>query len=966
MGQQAVEPTNEDDALDQWTLWLQEYAKGHERPPPPPLRRSTPLEGPPAIPDFSIPLYPPGQISPAIARTIAEFYGDYGFLPPPRADEETIRLQAIQEYNLFRQDQLENFHRTSSLVNVFFDFAPICTISLFHNDVQVVVSKAGDFPVQLGEGLVTETSICGHVVLQKKTTELNEIAGDWRFAGNPWCSADAGVKGYIGVPITLEVDPSNPNDSERITVGVVALMSNKPFPKLTDTQRKVLDDLSAMLSVQLRSTWEGWRRGKETRLRNAVSVFLTKALVDPTRRAIPDAAAALAEPPVQGSGSGRSTPRSDDLTMSSPAPFDYAAQQLHDLLEADFAIILDLASFHASKLHVNGRRQTSHNWLGDEQEVYTKMRPASRILASSGSAAYSDHDKRFVTPEAMFAIGSFLDRYAVNGRSLFSGSDGVSGLEALLALPLSSPPVPVAARGFTSAETHRPAPHLAIPFYSADRPSLLIIVASSALFSPFKPVDLTFASNLGVVLVAHRAQASIVEADAAKTAFVSQISHELRTPLHGLLGQLDLVRDSVSSGETSMLLNLLDSAEFCGAALRDIVDDVLDFGKMTLSTGDSTEACQPRPPQPPVDLAQITLEATRSCWTRQLQRLRHSVSGLGAKLAPPLELVLDCEDRSGLVRNWWLSFDTTGFIRILNNLVTNSLKYTPEGLIKVTLASGHGPDKDENETPHIILRVEDTGVGIAPEYLDRLFEPFTQADSFSPGAGLGLHICSTIVARMRGEISVESQPDGGSVFTVVLPVKDLELVPAGTSLPMRRTIISGEMRAKMDALCASALDHPFGQAISQANPTPPPSPPDVTKPSNASASDMVKLGQEEQHLQILIVDDNVISRKILVAMLKWMNATAHQADDGMNALEVFREVHPHVVWTDVSMPRMDGVTAAKEMRKIERERGWAPSHIVAITGLGLSDVGVSLLSILSPLTPSRSTSERRPYWDPRL
>ncbi|KAJ6543804.1 hypothetical protein B0H10DRAFT_1355760 [Mycena sp. CBHHK59/15] len=194
------------DALAQWTLFLNDYSRGRERPPPPPLRKSS--HNAKSLPSFEVPLYPHGEISPEVARTIAEFYGQHGFLPPPRAEEESVRLHTIQEYNLFRSDQTENFHRCSSLVSAYFHIAPVCTISLFHNDVQVVVSKAGDFPVKLvcipvgrtisyhslsvvvGEGLVTETSLCGHVVLKKngEITELTRQSTTGASPGNPWCA----------------------------------------------------------------------------------------------------------------------------------------------------------------------------------------------------------------------------------------------------------------------------------------------------------------------------------------------------------------------------------------------------------------------------------------------------------------------------------------------------------------------------------------------------------------------------------------------------------------------------------------------------------------------------------------------------------------------------------------------------------------------------------------------------------
>ncbi|KAJ7192410.1 hypothetical protein GGX14DRAFT_480074 [Mycena pura] len=921
-------PDEDVDALAQWTLFLQEYANGNERVPPPPLRStrrpSMSLKSePPELPKF-VPLYPPGEISPETAQTITDFY-EYGFLPPPRADEETVRRQTIQEYNLFRPDQLQNFHRCSSLVNSFFHFAPVCTVSLFDNDVHVVVSKAGEFPVQMGVALpetppaadvpVVETSTCAHVVLQKKgqTVQLNELGGDWRFTGNPWCEVDSnGVKGYVGVPITLEIDPSNPHDSERVTVGVVALMSNRPFLKLSDTQLKVLDDLSTLLSVQLRSTWESWQRLKETRLRNAVSLFLEKALVEPSQQTLMDAA--KAEPPVQGSESP--TRRGIDIATLTSGLFANAAKSLQELLEADFAVIIDLTCFHATEL--TPRRSRSHSWIVDGQDSEAKVRLSRGILGSSSSAVYNGQEERFNAAEAMAAIAGFLDRYVATARSVFSGSGSFSGLERLLARASSEPKGP----GFQSTGA---VPHLVLPFYSSHRPNMLIVVASAQPFFSFKPADVTFVSNVGVVLVARLAQNAIVEADAAKTAFVSQISHELRTPLHGLLGQLDLVRETVSSGELSVLPELLDSAEFCGAALRDIVNDILDFGKTAQQPLHEGADSAGRPRHVLVDLVQVTVETTRSCWLRRVQW--QSVAAESTS-PPPVGLVVEYEDRSTL-KNWWISLDLSGFMRILNSLVTNSLKYTAEGLITVSLTSGSALEENEegDEDRHIILRVEDTGRGIAPEFLSKLFDPFTQADSFSPGAGLGLHICKAVVERMHGDITVESRPDGGSIFTVVLPVEDIELHPAGTTQIMRQTLISAEPTQKLKLDPRQSKLHSVSPQITV---SPPPQIP-------AASEKTEKPEDKTQHLKILVVDDNAISRKILIHMLKNSNVTTYEAEDGVCALEVFRKTHPHVVWTDISMPRMDGVTAAKEMRKIEQAEGLTPSHIVAITGLGLSD-----------------------------
>ncbi|KAJ7875770.1 hypothetical protein B0H14DRAFT_3437016 [Mycena olivaceomarginata] len=466
-----------------------------------------------------------------------------------------------------------------------------------------------------------------------------------------------------------------------------------------------------------------------------------------------------------------------------------------------------------------------------------------------------------------------------------SGSGSFSGLERLLARSSSEPGSPVFQ--LTGA-----VPHLVLPFYTSHRPNMLIVVASAQPFFSFKSADVTFASNVGVVLVVRLAQKRGRRGGGG----------EDRTPLHGLLGQLDLVRDTLSSGELSVLPGLLDSAEFFGAALRDIVDDILDFGKTAQPLHQGADSAG-RPRHVLVDLVQVTVETTRSCW---LKRVQWQSVAAESTSPPPVGLVVEYEDRS-MLKNWWV-MDLSGFMRILKSLVTNSLKYTVEGLITVSLTSGSALEENEegDEDRHIILRVEDTGRGIAPEFLSKLFNPFTQADSFSPGAGLGLHICKSVVERMHGDITVESCPGGGSIFTVVLPVEDIELHPAGTTQIMRQTLISAEPAQKLK------LD-----------------------PRLSKLNSMEKPEDKTQHLKILVIDDNAISRKILIRMLKNSNVTTYEAEDGVCALEVFREMHPHVIW----------ILQTKEMRKIEQAEGLTRSHIVAITGLGLSE---------------------KPCWGPRL
>ncbi|KAJ6543805.1 hypothetical protein B0H10DRAFT_1355767 [Mycena sp. CBHHK59/15] len=508
----------------------------------------------------------------------------------------------------------------------------------------------------------------------------------------------------------------------------------------------------------------------------------------------------------------------------------------------------------------------------------------------------------------MNAIANFLDMYSVTERSIFCGKPGTSGLEPLLQRPSTPTPSQGRSQPYDNTKT---LPHLAIPFYSAMRPDVLLVVASGTPFFSFKQADVTFASNMGVVLVAHLVQSSIVESDAAKTAFVSQISHELRTPLHGLLGQLELLRDGFSSGDLSMVPNLLDSAEYCGVTLRDIVNDVLDFGKLAQLPPDGPDTAVRPQETALVDLVQITLETSRSCWLRRQQWRAISGDKTAERnrggMSAPVELVVEYEDRSMLEKGWWVSLDVPGFRRILNNLMTNSLKYTAEGLITVSLVSQDGVDRNGQVCQQIALRVQDTGLGITPEFMDKLFEPFTQEDSFSPGAGLGLHITKSIVDRMHGDINAECRVGVGTTFTVILPVEDVEPRPPDKPTTMQQSIISQFAR---DAHGLSAPSPTFSDATLVASPSPPLPQlalQDRATPNGVSGSKLERDKEEEEEpeepMKVLVVDDNAISRKILIAMLKRSNATAYQADDGLNALEVFREVHPHVVWTDVSMPR---------------------------------------------------------------
>ena len=341
--------------------------------------------------------------------------------------------------------------------------------------------------------------------------------------------------------------------------------------------------------------------------------------------------------------------------------------------------------------------------------------------------------------------------------------------------------------------------------------------------------------------------------------------------------------------------------------------------------------------------------------------------------------------------------------RIMLNALTNAIKFTTSGTITLSLST---------TAEGVIFQTKDSGPGISPLFLSKAFEPFTKADSFSPGAGLGLFISRTLAERMGGTITLSSRVDGvsGAVFEAVLPIhvqgakggvalQEVPLSPlqskrvdtnGGVSLTERsegssvkeprEPRVEGEIVDPMER-SKLKIDDPMERLkLKIDDPTLPCSPPTSkdkftlnTMRSDSSietVSESTSLGSSlvsnsrntigsttslesdgsatkpKVSVKILAVDDNDISRKLLLAMLKKTSKqipiVLESAINGQEALEKFKSFRPDLVLTDVSMPIMDGITSAAGMREFERSllfkgEGGRLSRIYAITGLGSSD-----------------------------
>ena len=367
--------------------------------------------------------------------------------------------------------------------------------------------------------------------------------------------------------------------------------------------------------------------------------------------------------------------------------------------------------------------------------------------------------------------------------------------------------------------------------------------------------------------IAEAARSEAERSAQAKITFLARMSHEIRTPMNGVLGMAEALSYSALSKEQE---ELLDTLEGSARHLLALLNDVLDFSKM--------------------DAGKLTLESVpvnMHLLSKNVVKSFHHV-----KNERQLSLELDIDD--GITHSYFT--DPTRLNQVLNNLISNAIKFTEQGKIVLSIQrTGQRAEKvDIYDT--IRISVKDSGIGISPEQQVLLFSPFIQADSNITrkfgGTGLGLSICQEIVSAMGGQIQVNSDLGEGSEFFFELTFKEAGFERETTDRRKRN------------------------------------------RNSQPPADDRFK------DLRVLVAEDNLVNVKVLTAQLERIGIHADVAYDGKQALDKHVEEPYDIIISDCHMPNMDGFELAKQLNKKERSGLW----LIAVTADALSGAAEKCLA----------------------